>query len=83
MASKAASLLNKRLKHFLVNCLKWKDLNSIQDKAIPPILDGNDALIISPTASGKTESVLLPIFSEILDKYHEPLSVLYVLQYCV
>lgn len=78
MVSKAASLLNKRLNSFLVNRLKWKDLNSIQDKAIPIILEGNDTLVISPTASGKTEAVLLPIFSEILDNHYEPLSVLYV-----
>lgn len=78
MVSKVASLLNKRLNSFLVNRLKWKDLNSIQDKAIPIILEGNDTLVISPTASGKTEAVLLPIFSEILDNHYEPLSVLYV-----
>lgn len=78
MVSESSKLLNKRLIHFLANRLKWKDFNPIQNEAIPVILEGNDSLIIAPTASGKTESVLLPIFSEILDNYHEPLSVLYV-----
>ena len=78
MVSKASQLLNKRLLRFLVNRLKWKDFNPIQDEAIPIILEGKDTLVIAPTASGKTEAVLLPIFSEILDKHYEPLSVLYV-----
>lgn len=78
MVSEAVSLLNKRLTHFLAHRLKWNDLNSIQKETIPSILEGNDTLIISPTASGKTEAVLLPVFSEILDNHYEPLSVLYV-----
>ncbi|MDR2830720.1 MAG: DEAD/DEAH box helicase [Methanobrevibacter sp.] len=71
-------LLNRRLTHFLVNRLKWKSLNVIQEKAIPKILGGEDTLIISPTASGKTEAFLIPIFNEIINKRLEPTSVLYV-----
>ncbi len=33
----------------------------VQQQAIPPILDGRDALIIAATASGKTEAVLAPL----------------------
>ena len=70
--------LNTSLLSFLSSNLGWSNLNSIQEKAIPSILDGNDTLILAPTASGKTEAALIPIFSEIMNKQLEPVSVLYV-----
>lgn len=78
MVSKALGLLNDRLTHFLSNKLKWTDLNEIQKKAIPEIIGSNDTLVIAPTASGKTEAVLIPIFSQLLDNNPEPMSVLYI-----
>lgn len=78
MSSKVLGLLNKRLTYFLSNKLKWTNLNEIQNKAIPEIIEGNDTLVIAPTASGKTEAVLIPIFSQLLDNNPEPMSVLYV-----
>lgn len=70
--------INERLLHFLSNRLGWKDLNSIQVKAIPSVLNHENTLILAPTASGKTEAALIPIFSEILDNNLEACSVLYV-----
>ena len=74
----AIELLNDRLKGFLVNQLKWRSLNPIQNMAIPTIKDQNDTLVIAPTASGKTEAVLIPIFDDIITNNLEPLSVIYV-----
>jgi ATP-dependent Lhr-like helicase len=39
-----------------------------QVKAVPPILAGENVLLIAPTGSGKTEAVLLPIFSQLVQQ---------------
>ena len=70
--------LNDRMKGFLSNRLNWKSINPIQDIAIPTIKEKNDTLIIAPTASGKTEAVLIPIFDDIISNNLNPLSVIYV-----
>lgn len=42
----------------------WPELREIQNKAIPPILDGDkDVLISASTAAGKTEAFFLPACS--------------------
>lgn len=70
--------INEKLLNFLSNNQGWSNLNNIQKKAIPTILDGNNTLILAPTASGKTEAALIPIFSNILDDNLSPVSVLYI-----
>jgi ATP-dependent Lhr-like helicase len=37
-----------------------------QEKTVPKILDGKNVLLISPTATGKTEAAFLPVLSMIL-----------------
>jgi len=76
--SSSVELLNNRLLGYLANNLGWKRLNPIQNDAIPYIKEKKDTLVIAPTASGKTEAVLLPIFDEIITNNLEPLSVIYV-----
>ncbi|MBX5329284.1 MAG: DEAD/DEAH box helicase [Candidatus Bathyarchaeota archaeon] len=39
-----------------------------QAKAIPHVLAGENVLLIAPTGSGKTEAVLLPIFSKLIQQ---------------
>lgn len=70
--------INDWLLQFLSNRLGWKELNPIQEKAIPSVLNHENTLILAPTASGKTEAALIPIFSEILNNKYEPCSVLYI-----
>lgn len=37
-------------------------LTEVQERGIPVVLSGRNALLISPTGTGKTEAVLIPIF---------------------
>ena len=49
-----------------------------QAKAIPPIMEGKDVLLLSPTGSGKTEAAILPIFHKILTERPSPVSALFI-----
>jgi len=50
-----------------------------QVMAIPPILRGENVLLIAPTGSGKTEAVLLPIFSNFIQQNQKKgISIVYI-----
>jgi ATP-dependent Lhr-like helicase len=50
-----------------------------QEKAIPKILEGKNVLLISPTATGKTEAAFLPVLSMLLQQPGAPgIKVLYI-----
>ena len=50
-----------------------------QEKAIPKILEGKNVLLISPTATGKTEAAFLPVLSMLLQEPQKPgIKVLYI-----
>ena len=50
-----------------------------QEKVIPKILDGKNVLLISPTATGKTEAAFLPVLSMLLQLPKTPgIKVLYI-----
>ena len=44
----------------------FKTPTETQEKAIPKILQGKNILLISPTATGKTESSVLPVLDMLL-----------------
>ncbi|MBI4176401.1 MAG: DEAD/DEAH box helicase [Candidatus Aenigmarchaeota archaeon] len=50
----------------------------IQEKVIPALLAGGNALVISETGSGKTEAALLPLFNSLLKVEHNPVTILYI-----
>ncbi len=50
----------------------------VQEKAIPVILSGSHALVIAPTGIGKTEAVLLPLFSRLCERERRGISILYI-----
>lgn len=70
--------LHPALQHHIVNSLGWSSLHPLQEEAIAPILGGSHALLIAPTAGGKTEAAFFPVLSRMLSEDWRGLSVLYV-----
>jgi len=69
-------LLGKRLKKVVTE--RFDSPTFIQKESIPHILEGKNMLLISETGSGKTESVLFPVFDLFLRKERKPISILYI-----
>ncbi|MFI9582728.1 DEAD/DEAH box helicase [Streptomyces sp. NPDC052236] len=64
--------------HHVVNTLGWPDLRPLQRAAINPVMDGEDVLLLAPTAGGKTEAACLPILSAMSAQGWTGTSVLYL-----
>lgn len=50
----------------IVSRLGWRTLRPVQEASIPPLLAGHDAIVLAPTAGGKTESAMLPLLDRLL-----------------
>ncbi|MFF1789573.1 DEAD/DEAH box helicase [Kitasatospora sp. NPDC058243] len=74
----ALSRLQPALVHHIVNSLGWRELRPLQQEAIAPLLDGSDAVLLAPTAGGKTEAASFPLLSAMEQRRWTGLSVLYV-----
>jgi ATP-dependent helicase Lhr and Lhr-like helicase len=70
--------LHPALQHHIVNSLGWKELRQLQEDAIVPLMAGHHALLIGPTAGGKTEAAFFPILSRMLTEEWISTSILYI-----
>ncbi|WP_440082273.1 DEAD/DEAH box helicase [Streptosporangium sp. LJ11] len=70
--------LHPTLHHHIVNALGWPELRPLQAAAVGPVLDGEDALLLAPTAGGKTEAAVFPLLSLMEADGWSGLSVIYV-----
>ncbi|MFI9466649.1 DEAD/DEAH box helicase [Streptomyces sp. NPDC052492] len=70
--------LHPGLVHHIVNTLGWPGLRALQEEAITPLTDGADAVLIAPTAGGKTEAACFPLLSRMARETWDGTSVLYV-----
>lgn len=64
--------------HHIVNTLGWPDLRPLQRAAITPLMDGEDAVLLAPTAGGKTEAACFPLLSAMAGQRWTGTSVLYL-----
>lgn len=76
--SEGLDRLHPVITHHLVNSLGWNDLRPLQDQAAGPVLDGEDALLLAPTAGGKTEAAIFPLLTAMETRRWTGLSVLYL-----
>lgn len=70
--------LHPGLVHHIVNTLGWTGLRPLQEESIAPLLDGSDAVLLAPTAGGKTEAAAFPLLSRMAVENWTGTSVLYV-----
>ncbi|EHR59554.1 DEAD/DEAH box helicase [Saccharomonospora cyanea] len=76
--SQALDRLHPAVVHHVVNTLGWRSLRPLQRQAVDPVMDGHDALLLAPTAGGKTEAACFPVLSAMERHGWTGLSVLYV-----
>ena len=70
--------LHPSLAHNLVATLGWTTLRPLQRDAVAPVLRGDDALLLAPTAGGKTEAATFPTLTRMDAEGWTGLSVLYL-----
>ncbi len=74
----AFELLHPGVQYHLANTLRWNGLRPTQSAAVEPVLAGSDALVLAPTAGGKTEAAMFPLLSRMAAEEWKGVSVLYV-----
>ncbi|PKL77924.1 MAG: DEAD/DEAH box helicase [Candidatus Melainabacteria bacterium HGW-Melainabacteria-1] len=67
-----------RLQQAIVSRLGWRGLREVQELASQAILDGNNAVVLAPTAGGKTEAAFFPILSQLLTSPETGTQCLYI-----
>lgn len=70
--------LSGALQYHIVNTLGFAELRPVQLHAIDALLDGKNAVVLAPTAGGKTESAFFPLLSLMDSEDWRPVSVLYL-----
>ncbi|MFD3910747.1 DEAD/DEAH box helicase [Streptomyces sp. NPDC058603] len=70
--------LESTLVHHIVNTLGWKGLRPLQEAAVEPLTRGEDAVLLAPTAGGKTEAACFPLLSRMHSSQWTGTSVLYL-----
>ena len=67
-----------RLQQAIVSRLGWSSLRPVQEAAGEALLAGDNAVVLAPTAGGKTEAAMFPALSQLVDTAPDGVGVLYV-----
>lgn len=70
--------LTGALQYQIVHTLGFRELHPVQLQTIEAVLDGRNAVVLAPTAGGKTEAALFPLLSAMDAQDWRPVSVLYL-----
>src|ERR1700749_5166315 len=78
MGAGPLSGLHPTLAYHALNTLGWTTLRPLQRDALAPVMRGDDALLLAPTAGGKTEAAAFPVLTRMSAEGWTGLSVLYL-----
>ena len=67
-----------RLQEAIVSRLGWTSLRPVQDLAGEAILDGKNAVVLAPTAGGKTEASMFPALANLVEREPDGVGVIYI-----
>ncbi|GMV39002.1 MAG: ATP-dependent helicase [Myxococcales bacterium] len=70
--------LHPSVRWLAAEVLRFPSLRPVQAMTVEPVLAGRDAVVLAPTAGGKTEAAALPVLSRVLTERWEPVSVLWI-----
>ncbi|MFU8803924.1 MAG: DEAD/DEAH box helicase, partial [Bradymonadaceae bacterium] len=70
--------LHSRLQTAISHTLGWKDLRDVQHLSNTAILNGRNAVVLAPTAGGKTEASIFPTLSMLLEDPTDSIGALYI-----
>lgn len=70
--------LAPRLQDAIVSRLGWSSLRPVQELAGQALLDGHNAVVLAPTAGGKTEASMFPTLSMLMEKPPQGVGAIYV-----
>lgn len=66
------------LQEAIVARLGWSELRPVQELASQAILDGHNALVLAPTAGGKTEAAMFPALAQLIEQPPSAVGMLYI-----
>lgn len=67
-----------RLQEAIVSRLGWTSLRPVQELAGEAILDGKNAVVLAPTAGGKTEAAMFPALANLIEHEPDGVGVIYI-----
>ena len=67
-----------RLQEAIVSRLGWSTLRPVQELAGQALLDGKNAIILAPTAGGKTEAAMFPMLARLIEREPAGVGLLYI-----
>lgn len=67
-----------RLQEAIVSHLSWTSLRPVQEMAGEAILDGKNAVVLAPTAGGKTEAAMFPALATMVEHEPDGVGVIYI-----
>lgn len=74
----AFARFSPRLQEAIVSRLGWTSLRPVQELASHALLDGQNAVILAPTAGGKTEASMFPLLSMLMEQEPQGVGLIYI-----